>query len=76
MTRAAKSAAGRLAAQHQRQINEETRLENRLYALKGTSSKKGAIEPDEEELMRLNAKLAAGPKPAKQKPIKGSITRL
>ena len=75
-TRAAKTAAERLDAQHKRQSKDEKRLENRLYALKGTGGKKGAIKLAEDNLMRLNAELAAGPKPAKQKQIEGSITRL
>ena len=75
-TRAAKTAAQRLEAQHKRQSKEEKKLENRLYALKGTSSKKGAIKLAEENLMRLNAELGAGPKASKQKQIESSITRL
>ena len=65
-TRAAKTAAERLDAQHKRQSKDEKRLENRLYALKGTSSKKGAIKLAEDNLMRLNSELTAGPKAAKQ----------
>ena len=75
-TRAAKTAAERLDAQHKRQSKDEKRLENRLYALKGTGGKKGAIKLAEDNLMRLNAELTAGPKAAKQKQIEGSITRL
>ena len=75
-TRAAKTAAERLAAQHKRQTKEEKQLENRLYTLKGTSSKKGGIQLTEENLIRLNAELAAGPKAAKKKQIESSITRL
>jgi len=75
-TRAAKTAAQRLDAQHKRQSKEEKKLENRLYALKGTGGKKGAIKLAEDNLMRLNAELAAGPKASKQKQIEGSITRL
>ena len=56
-TRAAKTAAQRLEAQHKRQSKEEKKLENRLYSLKGNSSKKGAIKLAEENLMRLNAEL-------------------
>jgi predicted RNase H-like nuclease (RuvC/YqgF family) len=75
-TRAAKTAAQRLDAQHKRQSKEEKKLENRLYALKGTGGKKGAIKLAEDNLMRLNAELTTGPKAAKQKQIEGSITRL
>lgn len=75
-TRAAKTAAERLDAQHKRQSKDEKRLENRLYALKGTGGKIGAIKLAEDNLMRLNAELTAGPKAAKQKQIEGSITRL
>ena len=75
-TRAAKTAAQRLEAQHKRQTKEEKQLENRLYTLKGTSSKKGGIQLTEENLIRLNAELAAGPKAAKKKQIESSITRL
>ena len=75
-TRAAKTAAQRLDAQHKRQSKEEKKLENRLYALKGTGGKKGAIKLAEDNLSRLNAELAAGPKASKQKQIEGSITRL
>ena len=75
-TRAAKTATERLDAQHKRQSKDEKRLENRLYALKGTGGKKGAIKLAEDNLMRLNAELTAGPKAAKQKQIEGSITRL
>ena len=75
-TRAAKTAAQRLDAQHKRQSKEEKKLENRLYALKGTGSKKGAIKLAEENLMRLNEELGAAPKASRQKQIEGSITRL
>ncbi len=75
-TRAAKTAAERLDAQHKRQTKEEEKLENRLYALKGTGGKKGAIKLAEDNLMRLNAELTAGPKASKQKQLESSITRL
>jgi len=75
-TRAAKTAAQRLDAQHKRQSKEEKKLENRLYALKGTGGKKGAIKLAEDNLSRLNAELGAAPKASRQKQIEGSITRL
>jgi len=75
-TRAAKTAAQRLDAQHKRQSKEEKKLENRLYALKGTGGKKGAIKLAEDNLSRLNEELGAAPKASRQKQIEGSITRL
>jgi len=75
-TRAAKTAAQRLDAQHKRQSKEEKKLENRLYALKGTGGKKGAIKLAEDNLSRLNTELAAAPKASRQKQIEASITRL
>ncbi len=39
-TRAAKTSAQRLDAQHKRQSKEEKKLENRLYALEDTGEKR------------------------------------
>ena len=75
-TRAAKTAAERLAAQHARQSKEEKKLEHRLYALKGTGNKIGAIINTENQIQRLQEELKTGPKKAKSKQIEGRIERL
>jgi len=75
-TRAAKTAAERLAAQHARQSREEKKLENRLYSLKGTGGKIGAIINTENQIKRLQDELKEGPKRAKAKQIEGRIDKL
>ena len=75
-TRAAKTAAERLADHHARQSKEEKTLENRLYALKGTGNKIGAIINTENQIKRLQDELKEGPKRAKAKQIEGRIERL
>ena len=74
-TRAAKTAAQRLEAQHKRQSKEEKRLENRLYALKGTSSKKGGIKYTEDYLVSLKQDLEKETKPAKRGQIESKIAK-
>ena len=44
---------------------EEKKLENRLYSLKGTASKKGVIANAETKLQKLEAQTPANPKQAK-----------
>ena len=75
-TRAAKTAAERLADHHARQSKEEKKLENRLYALKGTGNKIGAIINTENQIKHLQDELKEGHKRAKAKQIEGRIERL
>ena len=51
-------------------------MENRLYALKGTGNKIGAIINTENQIKRLQDELKEGPKRAKAKQIEGRIEKL
>ena len=74
-TRAAKTAAERLAAQHARQSKEEKKLENKLYSLKGSGSKDGSIKHLENAIKRLHEELNKETKPGKRGQIESKINK-
>ena len=74
-TRTPKTAAERLAPQHERQSKEEKKLENRLYSKKGSGSKEGSIKYTEKHLKRLNDELNSETKQAKRGQIESRINK-
>jgi predicted RNase H-like nuclease (RuvC/YqgF family) len=75
-TRAAKTAAERLAAQHKRQTEKEKKLENKLYALKGSGSKPGSIQYHENQITRLQAELETESKKGRKGQLHSRIEKL
>ena len=75
-TRAAKTAAERLAAQHKRQTEKEKKLENKLYSLKGSGSKQGSIKYTENRIKDFKSDLEKESKPGKRGQIESKINKL